>query len=140
MRERLDGFLRAMEENGLSVLREWIVPSELSVNGGQLAMRKLISLQDPPKAVFINNNLLGLGALLELQEKRLRCPQDIGLVMFDDHPWARVSEPPLTVICQPAAEVGRTAARLLLQKMRNGDRSHQDVILPCELIVRGSCK
>jgi LacI family transcriptional regulator len=139
MRERTAGFRRAMEEHHLPVKEEWIAPSELSIAAGQRAMRQLMMQPDRPEAVFINNNLLALGALLELKERGLRCPQEIGIVMFDDHPWAAVSDPPLTVVSQPSTELGKAAARLLLEMIRDGQSNCQDVILPCELIVRNSC-
>jgi LacI family transcriptional regulator len=73
MRERLDGYCLALQEAGLSVNPKWIIPSQLSIEGGRQAMRALFSLPDIPEAVFINNNLLALGALLEMQELGLNC-------------------------------------------------------------------
>jgi LacI family transcriptional regulator len=114
MRERLAGFRRALREHGIPLPEEWVVTSPLSIEGGREAMRHLLSQPERPTAVFIANNLLSLGALLAVNELGLRCPEEIALVGFDDHPWAAVSDPPLTVIRQPAQRMGQVAAETLL--------------------------
>jgi DNA-binding LacI/PurR family transcriptional regulator len=112
--------------------------SELSIEGGREAMKQILSLPERPTAVFINNNLLSLGALLAVKELGLHCPEDIAIVGFDDHPWAAVSDPPLTVIRQPALEVGRKAAELLLKLINTEESLEARVVLDCELILRES--
>ena len=102
-------------------------------------MRQLLTLAERPTAVFINNNLLALGALLELQELGLRCPGDVGIVGFDDHPWAAVSAPPLTVVRQPAGQVGRAAAEMLLALIDGEQVADPRIIMDCELVARQSC-
>jgi len=139
MRERLAGFRRALEEHDIPVNEEWVVTSELSVEGGRGAMRRLLTLPDGPTAVFVNNNLLSLGALLGLKEEGLDCPDCIGLVGFDDHPWTTVSNPPLTVVRQPAQQLGQAAAEMLLALVNDEELPGQEVLLDCDLVVRESC-
>lgn len=138
MRERLDGFCQALVAAGLPVKQEWIAPSQLSVDGGRQAMRTIFSQPEKPEALFINNNLLALGALLEMQQLNLDCSQDLGMVAFDDHPWAAVSCPPLTVVRQPTRTIGNTAAEMILALINDQPVLERNVILPCELIVRQS--
>jgi LacI family transcriptional regulator len=138
MRERVDGYRQALQEAGLPARADWIVDSALSIEGGQLAMRQILSLSDRPTAVFINNNLLVLGGLLALREMGLRCPDNLAIVSFDDHPWAVVADPPLTTVRQPAYELGRTAASILLSLFKHEPVRPTQVILDCELIVRQS--
>ena len=139
MRERLAGFRQALEEHDISLPEEWVITSTLSIEGGREAMRQLLTLPERPTAVFLNNNLLTLGALLALKELGLRCPEDVGLVGFDDHPWAAVSAPPLTVVRQPAEQVGRAAAEMLLALINDEQVAGPRVILDCEVVVRQSC-
>ena len=106
MRERRSGFRRALQEHEIPLPDAWEVTCNLSTEGGREATRQLLSLPDRPDALFTNNNLLSLGALLAIKDMGLRCPHDVGLVGFDDHPWAAVSEPPLTVVSQPARQLG----------------------------------
>lgn len=138
MRERLAGFHQAVHEHNLSVREEWIVTCPLSIEAGRQATRGLLSRPERPRALFINNNLLSLGALLAIKDLGLRCPADIALVGFDDHPWAAVANPPLTVVRQPARELGRAAAQALCMLVNGEALPEQRVILDCELVVRES--
>jgi LacI family transcriptional regulator len=138
MRERLAGFSQALQEYEITLPEDWVIFSKLSIEGGQEAMKQILSLPERPTAVFINNNLLSLGALLAVKELGLHCPEDIAIVGFDDHPWAAVSDPPLTVIRQPALEVGQKAAELLLKLINTEESLEARVVLDCELILRES--
>jgi DNA-binding LacI/PurR family transcriptional regulator len=93
-----------------------------------------------PEAVFISNNLLALGALLEMGNHHLNCRNDLGIVCFDDHPWAGVSNPPLTVIRQPTRRIGQIAAEMILALINDQPIPQKEVILDCELVVRQSCR
>ncbi len=139
MRKRLDGYCRALKDANIPLNRQWIIPSQLSIDGGRQAFRTLFSLGDKPDAVFINNNLLALGALLEMAELNIDCIIDLGIVVFDDHPWAAVTNPPLTVVRQPTHKIGQTAAEMILALINNQPVAEKRVILECELIVRQSC-
>jgi len=140
MRERLDGYCHALQDAGLAVNREWIISSQLSVDGGRQAMRELFSQADVPEALFINNNLLALGALLEMRELSLCCAEDIGMVCFDDHPWAAVSCPPLTVVRQPTRKIGQVSAEMILALVNHQTVPEKRVVLDCELVERESCR
>ena len=140
MRERLAGFRQALEEANLALPDDWLVTSELSIEAGFEATRKILTLPQRPAALFINNNLLTLGTLLALKELDLRCPDDIAIVGFDDHPWAAVSDPPLTVVRQPTRTLGQLAARHLLALIRGESPPPEKTILACELVVRESCR
>lgn len=138
MRERLDGFRIAMEEFGLSVRDEWSLSSPLSIEDGKQKIKELMSLENRPSAVFICNNLLSLGALMGLQEMKLKCPDEVALIAFDDHPWAQVSNPALTVVRQPTYEIGKAAAQKLLELLDNPKANIPSAIFNCELVLRDS--
>ena len=138
MRERLAGFRQAVDEHQINLPDAWVVPSELSIEGGRAAAHQILDLPVPPKALFVNNNLLTLGTLHAFKERKIACPQDIALVGFDDHPWAAVSDPPLTVVRQPAHQVGRVAAEILLGLMKGQEPEESHVLLACDLVVRQS--
>lgn len=140
MRERLDGYCQALQDAGLPIREDWIIPSQLSVEGGRRALQTLLELPDRPEAVFINNNLLALGALLEMGEFHLDCTHDLGIVSFDDHPWAGVSNPPLTVVRQPTKEIGQSAAEMVLALINDQPVLQKRVVFDCELVIRQSCR
>ena len=82
-------------------------------------MAKLLDLGKPPRAVVVANNLMTLGALQAMEERHVRIPEDMALVAFDDMPWAAFLSPPLTAVAQPAEDLGRTAAQLLLERLKD---------------------
>jgi LacI family transcriptional regulator len=139
MRERLAGFHQAVMEHKIDVPDDWVVTCPLTIEAAQEAARRLLTLPTRPRAIFVNNNLLSLGALLAIKELGLRCPEDIALVGFDDHPWAAVADPPLTVVRQPARELGRVAAQALCKLINGEPLPEQQVLLDCTLVVRESC-
>jgi LacI family transcriptional regulator len=139
MRERVVGFRQALQGHDIPLPEEWVVTSALSIEGGRNAMRQLLTLPERPTAVLINNNLLSLGALLAIKDLGLRCPEEVALVGFDDHPWAAVSDPPLTVIRQPARQLGQAAAEILVVLIDGGQTPVSRVILDCEVVLRQSC-
>ena len=136
MRERLAGFRRALDEQGILLPEEWVVTS--SLKAGREATHQILALPERPTALFINNNQLSVGVLLAVKELGLRCPEDIALVGFDDHPWAVISDPPLTVVRQPTRELGQIAARMLLTLINEEQLSQDRVLLECDLVERQS--
>lgn len=139
MRERLQGYKDALTQYKIPIRDEWIVFSELSISGGYQAASQLLTLPERPEALMISNNFLSLGTLMIIRELGLRVPQDVALVGFDDHPWAAVACPPLTVVRQPVGLLGKTAAEMALALLSGSPLDESKVILECELIVRESC-
>lgn len=139
MRDRLAGFKTELGSQQIPLPEEWIVESSLNVESGCDAAIKLLTLPERPTALFINNNFLALGTLIALKKLGMRCPEDIALIGFDDHPWAEVACPPMTVIRQPAHEVGKRAAAILLDLINHNQPKETRVKLNCELVIRSSC-
>lgn len=139
MRDRLAGFREALGVYHIQVKDEWIVTSPLGIDEGYKAAKSVLTRKDRPDALFINNNYLALGTLLALRDLELSCPHDIALVAFDDHPWAAVSDPPLTVVAQPATALGSSAAYVLLDLIEERPPRQTRIIHECELVVRNSC-
>ena len=88
---------------------------------------------------MVANNLMTLGALQAIHERGVRIPEDLAVVGFDDMPWATSLRPPLTAVAQPAEELGRIAAQLLLERLDDPKRTVRQVVLPTRLMVRASC-
>lgn len=140
MRDRLSGYRRALAEHALPQQEQLVKFSRLDVESAAQQMRALIAEELRPTAVFLNNNLLALGAMIALQELGLSCPEDAALVCFDDVPWMRISDPPLTVLRQPNYEMGALAGQLLLQQLRGEPVPRTTITLQPELVVRQSCR
>ncbi|GAB3978354.1 hypothetical protein GCM10029978_070840 [Actinoallomurus acanthiterrae] len=108
------------------------------VRRSTVLIRTLLGLADPPTAVFATDSIISLGVLTALQSEDLRWPDDLSVIGFDDADWADVVRPALTVIAQPAYDLGTQAARRLIARIR-GDRSEpRDYFLPTAFVERAS--
>lgn len=121
---------------GLSGLDRHAVAGAWGVEGGARAMRSLLARATRPTAVFAEYDELAFGALMALREEGLSVPGDVSVVGFDDHDLARVVD--LTTVRQPVAEQGALAAERLLAMLRGEDIGRGHIVLPTELVVRGS--
>jgi LacI family transcriptional regulator len=100
-------------------------------------IERLFAYEDPT-AIFAANNLLAEQAWRVLRKRRLRLPHDFSLVGFDDVPWMEMVEPGITVVDQPTVEMGRCAARLLLERIEHPAAPSRVECLQPSLIVRSS--
>jgi len=137
--ERLGGYQDALRSAGIALRESFIIYSDFRQEGGYAAMSRLLDLPVLPRAVVVANNLMTLGALQAIEERKVRIPEDLALVAFDDMPWAAFLRPPLTAVAQSAEELGRTAAQLLLKRLDDPKRMVRQVVLPTQLMVRASC-
>jgi LacI family transcriptional regulator len=135
---REDGFRSAMRVAGLPVRPELFHAGDFSHEAGQEVMASLLRLPVPPTAVFAGNDQQALGACQAVRERGLRIPDDISVIGFDDLPAARWTNPPLTTIRQPIAEMAAQAMRMLLRYLETGAFGSQRVELATELVVRSS--
>ena len=136
--ERADGFLAGLRSAGLDLPPEYLEEGEFSEEGGERAAASLLRLPEPPTAIFAANDRSAIGALRAAQALGVRVPHDLSILGFDDIHAARVTDPPLTTICQPLEEMGETAARLLIRLIRGEQPTESHIRFPATLIVRGS--
>lgn len=108
--------------------------------GGVELINDLLAGEDAPDSFLTIDSMLALVVLQALQRRRLRPGRDVGLISFDDAAWAPVVDPPLSVIAQPAYEIGVAAARLLARRIRDSFDEPQTLTMSTTLIVRGSSR
>jgi len=137
-RMRIEGYNHAMRQAGLELLPviPCLTPELTAIN-----VRHAMCGPMPPTAIFTCNGLTTRYVLKALRELDIRVPQDLALVAFDDFELAELFEPQLSVIRQPAMEMGRIAANLLFERMVDGQPGDQGtrLVLPVEWIPRSSC-
>ena len=126
--QRVTGYIQSLEEAGLAVDRNFIISGDFHPGSGQAAANKLLSMQDPPTAIFACNDMMAIGVLRAAMELGRRIPQDLALVGYDDIELASYTTPPLTTIQQPKKEMGITAFNYLLTASRPGNRLPKE---PC---------
>lgn len=134
---RLAGYKAALKEAGLPLDEDLVAKADFRLEGGYEATRKLLR-HASPDALFASNNLMTMGALQALAEDGVDIPSDIAVVGFDDLSWATALRPPLTAVRQPTYEIGQQATELLLQRIGGDVSPPRDIVLPANLIVRGS--
>jgi DNA-binding LacI/PurR family transcriptional regulator len=111
--------------------------TKAQINGGYQAVKEMMELPSPPTALFVTNHLLMIGAVKAIKELRLSIPGDISFIGFDDHPWQEISDPPFTIVSQPAYEMGRQAVYALNKIKTTGEIITAS--LPLQLVIRQSC-
>jgi len=129
--DRLDGFLQAVEGRETDIFYGEFTQQ----SGAEMATAALLR---KPDAIFAANNFQMIGAFRALRAMGIRVPEDVALVGFDDLPEALVSDPFLTVVSQPAYEMGRMAFDLLQKRINTPDREPEEIVLPTEVLIRGS--
>lgn len=137
VRERLDGFARAMREAGHAVRPGWVLLGDYTIQHGRSAATVLLRSDARPTAIVACSDYIAMGILKSAREMGLHVPRDVSLVGFDDTPFADLIEPPLTTVRQPIAEMGRVAFGQLLALM-NKTAAVDETRLPVELIIRNS--
>ena len=133
---RLRGYTAAVREvSGTPLYRH----ADFRSDSAKSAAASLLDNDFPPDAILTANEPMALGVLAELAGRSLRVGHDIGLVTFDDAPWAPFVDPPITVVSQPAYDIGARACELLLEVIQSGQApAPRRVMLETKLIVRGS--
>jgi DNA-binding LacI/PurR family transcriptional regulator len=139
VRQRLEGYRRALEEGGLRFDPAIVTRREPAPMEGKMAMSQLLSLQHRPTAVFAASDALALGALAACNEFGLKVPQDISVSGFDDVDFAPFCVPPLTTVRVPGYEMGKRAVRAILDQHEWNGHGPFRLCLPTELVLRSSC-
>lgn len=137
-RDRLRGYRRALRRRGIAPESDLVADGDFKEEGGYEAARSLFRLRDPPDALFVANNRMGIGAMQCLADLRIRIGPELGLVAFDEAPWARLVNPPLTTVAQPTYQIGQRAVELLTQRAAHPGARPASVVLRAELKVRAS--
>lgn len=135
-KERNKGFRKALSDHQLEPVAEHYISPR--IQPGYESTLALLDQAQRPDALFTSNSLLTAGAFQAVRDRKLRVPQDMALVGFDETTWGALVDPPITLIAQPTEEIGRTATELLFQRIAEPTRSPKTVILKGTLMARGS--
>jgi DNA-binding LacI/PurR family transcriptional regulator len=140
--QRLEAYKAALPEFNIPVYDEYIrIGRERYERGGYLRMKELLNTNPKPTAVFAVTDTMAIGAIHAIKEAGLSVPDDISVVGFDDIAVSSYLEKPLTTVLQPKFEIGRTASKLLLDKIDNKEHAFsQQIVIKPELIIRDTVK
>lgn len=137
--QRYLGFLAAMKAEGLAVDEDLVAFCErFSEEEGRLALAGILANKKPFTAVVAANDLLALGCYDAIEAAGLSCPQDISVTGYNDMPFADKFKPALTTIHIPLYDMGELAAEAMLDMIDADNEEPRKIVVPPELIVRGS--
>lgn len=134
---RVTGWRRAMRELRLPSTN-LLAKGDFSFESGVEAARMLFDGSNPATAIIASNDRMALGVLAVAQERGLKIPHDFSLVSFDNTPVVRFTQPPLTAIDQPVADLASTAVEMIIRQLRDDEIPQQPIILHATLVERHS--
>ena len=138
--DRVLGYKDALVAAGITPDEDLIRYADFDPQSGFDCMQSLLATGKKFTAVFVASDNVAMGAKSALREASLHVPDDISIIGFDDIPWAKYSDPPLTTIRLPAQKLASEACLMLLNLMQGSEPVEQHMVLETELIVRKSCR
>jgi LacI family transcriptional regulator len=138
--ERLEGYKAALLDHHLPFDPILVAPGDFWQPSGIIAAIRLLDLSKRPTAIFASNDLSAFGAMEAIRDRGLDIPNDISIVGFDDMPQASLVYPRLTTVRQPLDQMGRVAARMLIEEIEHPRHTPRRVTLSTSLIIRDSCR
>jgi len=135
---RLEGYLNALKKYKRKVDNDLIVHCDFNQQYAYNATLDLLRLKNRPDAIVTISDRMAIGAMLAIKEKGLSMPKDIGLVGFNNEPVVSLVTPGISSVDQPAFELGKTAAKLFIERMHNDSMDDVEIILKPRLVIRES--
>jgi DNA-binding LacI/PurR family transcriptional regulator len=137
-RTRRSAFLKWLKRYGLLAGERLIATGNHKIDGGEVAMEKLLAFAKPPTAILASNDLTAVGALRTLHRRGLRVPEDISIVGFDDIDFSQFTQPALTTVRLSRTELAEKALDALASALNGQVRLGREYDVDTHLIVRGS--
>ena len=137
-RDRRHAYIETLADYGLEPDPSLLQPGDFTEICGYEATVRLLSLANPPTAIFAANDLSAFGAITAIRKAGLCVPDDISVIGFDDILFAAQFSPPLTTIRQPLRQIGHSAVELLLELIAGGEPALPPKPLPTEIVIRAS--
>ena len=121
-KDRLDGYKAALEEYGIKLEQELIFNGNVSINAGKEAMNYFLSLRVPPDAIFAVEDFTALGVIKSAKERKIKIPDDLGVIGFCNEAFCEHITPSLSSIDQQTVQMGKEAFSLLLELINDNEK------------------
>ncbi|HAZ10216.1 MAG: hypothetical protein A2047_02935 [Omnitrophica bacterium GWA2_41_15] len=139
--DRLNGYLTALEKHKIEKKKDYIKYGDFERESARILTKELIRMKMPPTAIFAASDEMAVEAIRVCLENGVSVPGDISIIGFDDNPLAlNYSLIPLTTIRQPLHKMAVMAAKTLNDIIQKKIRANKRIVLPTELVERGSCR
>ena len=135
---RIKSYENCLRKRNISFREEYMVEGKFSWISGYEAARQLLSLPEPPTAIFAANDIMAMGAIRAVLDSGRCVPQDISVLGYDDIEMGNMCMPSLTTIHQPKYRVGAEAAKLLLYELNKGNDFKTNILVETRVIIRES--
>jgi LacI family transcriptional regulator len=136
--ERIDGYLAALEAAGIPECAKYLRATAFDQSRAERLTQELLTLDAPPTALFASDLVVALGALRAVRTAGLTIPTQLTFVAFDDADWTTLLTPQLSVVAQPAYDMGAKAADTLISRIRGNDAPPREHLLPTTFVERES--
>ncbi|MBK7632325.1 MAG: LacI family DNA-binding transcriptional regulator [Ignavibacteriales bacterium] len=137
---RKKGFIDACKKNGVSINKSFIVEGNYTIDSGYHGFIQLYGLAEKPQAIFAANDMMAIGCYDAANYFNVKIPDDVSLIGFDDIFISKYLNPSLTTVRVQIEEVGKAAAKLLIERLnKSNGKTHSLIKIPTELIIRNSC-
>lgn len=133
---RLEGFQETLVKNNIHAPRSYITFGDFLRTPARVAAKKLLSLKEPPTAIFAASDVMALELIDVAKSMGLKVPEDLSVIGFDDNPLISANRVSLTTVSQPLSEMGRLGAENLFQISRGKAKLPVKIILPTKFIKR----
>lgn len=139
-RERLNGYKQGLKENKILYDPNLIINEHsFKLNEAGFVTKQLVKNNSKITAIIYGNDTQAYGGLMTLRDMKLKIPDDIAILGWDDMEFNQVIRPSLSSVHQPIEEMGETGAKFLIEAIKNKDYKHKSVELQTKLCLRGSC-
>lgn len=137
-KDRLEGFRKTCKELNIPIPKEYICPSHYcDAERTYTATKKLLSLPEPPTCILCPDDFSAIGAIRALREAKLRIPEDMSLMGYDGTVVSQVTTPRITTFRQDASQVGKMAARKLIDRIDDPDHAPAECVLVTGVLCPG---
>jgi LacI family transcriptional regulator len=137
--DRLAGYRDVLAKYGIPYDPSLVAEGNWEVQSSYPGVKKFLTMPDRPTAIFAANDFMALGAIYTIQDAGLSVPEDIAVVGYDDRDIASFSKPTITTVRPPSFEMGKQAAKLMLDRLENQVEIEDPILIQGELIIRESC-
>ncbi|MCD6239800.1 MAG: LacI family DNA-binding transcriptional regulator [Thermotogae bacterium] len=137
--QRLNGYKEVLKRYGIPYQEKLVFTGRFMIPDGYAAAEYFLSLKEKPTAIIASNDLMAIGILKYLKSNGFEIPKDISLVGFDDIEISEALYPALTTVAQPIYEIGKNAAKMMLDYIETG-RLVPNIVLHTHFVVRDSCR
>ncbi len=138
MQQRIGGYKKALLENGMEINPDFIRLISYSNINEDVRHQVTELVNNGVRALLFTSNRIGITGLHRLNELKIRIPQDMAIITYDDNDFYPLMSPSISVVSQPIEKMGRKAVEVLLKRFKQPDKEYEKLILNATVIARNS--